>query len=98
MRNFIRFAVVVSAVACMAASFVESQNPDDILKSIDQFRSKSIEDARAAGEQIDMNAINEQVLAMANEAIDEGRGETGLLVGAALRTGWQAQRDLRPRC
>ena len=69
MKNFIRFAVVVAAIACMAASFVQSKNPDEILKSINQFRSKSMADARAAGERIDINALNEQVAAKANEAI-----------------------------
>ncbi len=70
MKTFIRTAVIVAAVACMAASFVQSKNPDDILKSINQFRSKSIADARAAGEQININALNEQVAAKANEAIE----------------------------
>ena len=69
MKTFIRLAVVVAAVACMAASFVQSKNPEDILKSINQFRSKSMADARTAGERININVLNEQISVKANEAI-----------------------------
>ena len=70
MKPFIRIAAIVAAVACMAATFVQSKNPDDILKSINQFRSESIADARAAGERIDINALNEQIATKANEAVE----------------------------
>lgn len=69
MKTFIRLAAIVAVAACVAAAFDDSKNADDILRSINQFRSKSIADARAAGQQININVLNEQVAAKANEAI-----------------------------
>lgn len=85
MKNFIRTVVITAAFACIAASFVQSKNPDEILKSINAFRDKSITDARAAGEMIDMNALNEQVAAQANEAI---KGVDPTKVEAAQAYSW----------
>ena len=85
MKNFIRTVVITAAFACIAASFVQSKNADEILKSINQFRSKSITDAWDVGEMVDMNVLNEQIAVKANEAI---KGVDPTKVEAAQAYSW----------
>ena len=59
----------MAALICVATSFGQSKNPDELLQSITQFRSDRITDARASGKLVDANALNADVAAKAVEAI-----------------------------
>jgi hypothetical protein len=70
MKNLFRLAVVMTALACVAATFVQSKDPDAVLKAINDYRSKAMSDARAAGTQVDLAAINAEATKMAQAAIE----------------------------
>jgi hypothetical protein len=70
MKLPITLAAVVAVLACVAATFVQSKNPDEILKAINDYRTKSVADARSAGTQVDFAALNAEVTKMALAAIE----------------------------
>jgi hypothetical protein len=78
MKLLIRLAAVVAVLGCVAATFVQSKDPDEILKSINEHRNKAMTDARSSGVQIDMAKINAEVTQMAvnaTEGIDTDKVE-----------------------
>jgi hypothetical protein len=70
MKLLIRLAAVVAAVGCVAATFVQSKDPDEILKSINEYRTKALTEARNAGTAVDMAKINGEVTKMALAAVE----------------------------
>jgi hypothetical protein len=70
MKLPIKLAALVAVLACVAATFVQSKNPDEILKAINDYRTKSVTDARNAGAQVDFAALNAEVAKMATAAIE----------------------------
>ncbi len=66
----ITLAACVAVLACVAATFVQSKNPDEVLKAINDYRTKSVTDARTAGKQVDFAALNAEVTKMALAAIE----------------------------
>jgi hypothetical protein len=70
MKLPITLAACVAVLACVAATFVQSKNPDEILKAINDYRTKSVADARSAGAQVDFAALNAEVTKMALAAIE----------------------------
>ena len=70
MKTPFRLAVALTALACVAATFVQSKDPEAVLKAINDYRSKAVADARAAGTQVDLAAINAEALKMAQAGIE----------------------------
>lgn len=70
MRLLIRLAACVAVVACVAATFVQSKDPDAVLKAINDHRVKASSDARATGTQLDFAKLNAEVAKMATDAIE----------------------------
>jgi hypothetical protein len=85
MKLTLRAVAVTAALFCVATSFGQSKNPEELLRSINQFRSDRITDARASGKAIDANALNADVAAKATEAI---QGVDASKVEAAQAFAW----------
>lgn len=69
MRVTLRMVALTAALLCVAASFGQSKSPQELLQSINQFRNDRVAEARASGKAIDAQALNTEVVAKANEAI-----------------------------
>jgi hypothetical protein len=70
MKPLFRLAAGLAALACVAATFVQSQDPDAVLKAINDYRTKAAADARAEGKQLDFAAVNAEATKMAQAAIE----------------------------
>lgn len=70
MKLTLRVVALMAALLCVAASFGQSKNPEELLRSINQLRSDRIADARSSGKAIDVAALNAEVAAKAAEAIE----------------------------
>lgn len=85
MKSILRFAALGAALVSVATSFAQSKNPDELLQSINQFRTQRLTEMRSSGGTIDVNALNAQVAAKAAEAV---QGVDPAKVEAAQAFAW----------
>lgn len=69
MRVILRTVALTVALLCVAASFGQSKSPEELLQSINQFRTDRVAESRASGKAIDAQALNTELVAKAHEAI-----------------------------
>ncbi|HQU18144.1 MAG TPA: TlpA disulfide reductase family protein [Fimbriimonadaceae bacterium] len=67
----IHLAVVLVAIASfLSFGFVQKTNPAEVLKAINEYRASTIAKARESGTQLDLAAMNAEVLSRAKTAVE----------------------------
>lgn len=71
MKSLCRLAVSLLVAALFVAAFGQGKDPTAVLKSISELRTQRSAEARQAGKQLDINALNAEIAQKVNDAIKD---------------------------